>query len=256
MPDLTLLGTLVAQRQRPLEVDELAAIHAGLRRIAVDEHRKDVERRALATRLDGDPWRDALDGREPRGPDIDGDPSAKRGEDFRYAAWRARWGRWFVLRSYIQIYLLQGSFLLVISLPILLARRPGPGLGLLDLAGVMVWLAGFGFEAAADAQMGRFKRDPGNRGRIITTGLWRYSRHPNYFGEALMWWGLALIALSVPSGWPGLLGPLTITFLLRFVSGVPLLERKYEGRPDFQEYARRTNAFVPWFPKTPPPASA
>jgi len=176
-----------------------------------------------------------------------------RGEDFRYAAWRARWGKWFVLRSYVQVFLLQGAFLLAISTPVLLALRetggrPDAWAGV----GTAVWTFGFLFEAAADLQLARFKRKPENKGRIITTGLWKYSRHPNYFGEAVLWWGIFLIARPVPGGWFGLIGPLTITLLLRFVSGVPMLERKYRGRPDFEDYAGRTNAFVPWPPKSRP----
>jgi steroid 5-alpha reductase family enzyme len=173
----------------------------------------------------------------------------KRGEDFRYAAWRARWGRTFVLRSYLQIFMLQGFFLVLIAFPlILLGGRPDTALSLLDAAGLGVWLVGFLFETIGDAQLARFKRDPLHRGRIMTGGLWAYTRHPNYFGEALMWWGIFLVSLAVPGGWPGLVGPLTITLLLRFVSGVPLLEKKYAGRADFAAYARQVNAFLPWFP--------
>jgi len=175
----------------------------------------------------------------------------KKGEDYRYTAWRARWGKWFVVRSYLQVFLLQGFFLLVISLPLLLIlRAPDGRLGPLDMAGATVWLAGFVFEAVGDAQLARFKSRPENKGRIITTGLWRFTRHPNYFGEAVMWWGIFLIALSVPGGAFALASPLAITLLLRFVSGVPMLERKYRGRLDFEDYARRTNAFFPWIPKT------
>jgi steroid 5-alpha reductase family enzyme len=182
-----------------------------------------------------------------------------RGEDFRYTAWRSRWGRRFVLRSYLQIFLLQGLFLLLIAAPlILLGRSPLTPWSALDGAGLCVWIVGFLFEAVGDAQLTRFKRRPETRGRIMTGGLWTYTRHPNYFGEALMWWGIFLVSLSVPGGWPGLIGPLTITLLLRFVSGVPLLEKKYAGRPDFSAYARATNAFFPWFPKrrTPPSPGA
>ena len=173
-----------------------------------------------------------------------------RGEDFRYAAWRARWGRTFVLRSYLQIFMLQGFFMVLIALPlVLLARRPAAAWSALDAAGLGVWLIGFLFEAVGDAQLARFKRHPDHRGLIMEGGLWAYTRHPNYFGEALMWWGIFLVSLAVPGGWPGLLGPLTITLLLRFVSGVPLLERKYAGRADFAAYAGAVNAFLPWFPR-------
>lgn len=181
----------------------------------------------------------------------------KKGEDFRYAAWRAKWGRWFVLRSYLQVFLLQGLFLLVISGPVaLINSTPQTGLGWRDLAGGVLWLLGFVFEAAADAELARFKHAPGPKGRIMTEGLWRYSRHPNYFGEALMWWGIFVLALGSKGGWTSVASPLLITFLLRFVSGVPMLERKYRGNPEFQAYARKTNAFLPWFPKKGPGAAA
>jgi steroid 5-alpha reductase family enzyme len=174
----------------------------------------------------------------------------KRGEDPRYAAWRAKWGRWFVVRSYLQVFLLQGLFLLVISYPVILANssRPKP-LGPLGLAGAVVWAVGFLFEAVGDAQLARFKRDPGNRGKIMDKGLWRFSRHPNYFGESLMWWGIFLVALEVPYGWTTVVSPVLITFLLVRVSGIPMLEKKYAGNAEFQAYARRTSAFVPRFPK-------
>jgi steroid 5-alpha reductase family enzyme len=173
-----------------------------------------------------------------------------RGEDFRYARWRREWGRWFVLRSYIQVFLLQGAVMLIIAYPVLLVNHsPAESLTVLDFAGTAVWLFGFVFETVGDAQLAKFKRDPENRGKIITTGLWRYTRHPNYFGEAAMWWGIFLIALSVKGGATAVVSPMVITFMLVRVSGVTLLEKKYEGRPDFAAYARRTNAFLPWFPK-------
>jgi steroid 5-alpha reductase family enzyme len=181
--------------------------------------------------------------------------SRKRGEDFRYAAWRARWGRWFVLRSYLQVFLLQGLFLLIIGWPVaLINSTPQTGLGWRDLAGGMLWLIGFLFESAADAELARFKRQPSGKGRIMTEGLWRYSRHPNYFGEAVMWWGIFILALGSEGGWTALASPLLITFLLRFVSGVPMLERKYRGNAEFEAYARRTNAFLPWPRKVGPGA--
>jgi len=176
----------------------------------------------------------------------------KRGkpEDFRYAAWRKAWGRSFVLRSFFQIFMLQAVFLVLVSWPVWWVNLSrGRGLTWLDAAGAAVWLAGFLFEAVGDAQIERFKRDPANRGRIITSGLWRLSRHPNYFGEAAMWWGLFLIALSAPRGFTAVVSPMLITFLLLRVSGIPMLERKYAGRPDWEDYARRTSAFFPWFPK-------
>ncbi len=173
-----------------------------------------------------------------------------RGEDFRYAAWRRQWGRWFVLRSYLQVFLLQGGFLLLIALPlpIVHAAPAAPWTGF-DAAGTVLWGLGFAIEAASDAQLMRFRRSPARSGRFLQTGLWRLSRHPNYFGEAVQWWGIFLIGVSVPGGWRGVVSPIVITLLLRFVSGVPLLEKKHKGNPEFEAYAARTNAFVPWFPR-------
>jgi steroid 5-alpha reductase family enzyme len=120
----------------------------------------------------------------------------------------------------------------------------------LDLLGFLVWLTGFTFEAVADWQLSRFKADPANRGRVMKQGLWAYSRHPNYFGESLLWWGLFLIALATPYGWWALISPVLITFLLLKVSGVTLLEKDIvERRPEYREYLETTSAFIPWFPK-------
>jgi steroid 5-alpha reductase family enzyme len=173
-----------------------------------------------------------------------------KGEDYRYAKWRKDWGRWFVLRSYFQIFMLQGVFLYIISIPIILVHfSPREHFTLVDFLGVGVWCIGFIFEAVGDFQLKKFKKDPANKGKIITTGLWKYTRHPNYFGEVVMWWGIFLLALSVDNGWMAILSPLTISFLLLRVSGVTMLEKKYKGNPEFEAYAQRTNAFFPWFPK-------
>jgi steroid 5-alpha reductase family enzyme len=173
-----------------------------------------------------------------------------RGEDFRYQNFRRQWGKTVVWRSFLQVYLLQGTIILLISTPILLtAAAPGPPLGLFDFLGLLVFATGLLFEAVSDFQLLIFKKDPGNRGKIIMHGLWRYSRHPNYFGEALLWWGIFLLALPGPHGLYGLVAPLTIAFLLLKVSGIPMLEAKYQDDPLFQAYRQRTNAFFPWLPK-------
>ena len=173
-----------------------------------------------------------------------------KGEDFRYARWRKSWGKWFLPRSFFQIFMLQGFLLLVISYPVMMVKHSsGKSLTFLDAAGGILWLSGFFFEAVGDYQLRRFKAEPENRGKIMTTGLWRYTRHPNYFGEAGMWWGIFLIALSVELGFTALVSPLVITFLLLKVSGVTMLEKKYSGNPEFAEYARRTSTFFPWFSK-------
>ncbi len=173
-----------------------------------------------------------------------------RGEDFRYAKWRRDWGRWFVPRSFLQVFMLQGIFMLIIASPILLVNRSdGKGLTGLDGAGAFLWLIGFVFEAVGDYQLKRFKQKPENKGKIMTSGLWRYTRHPNYFGEAALWWGIFLIAFSVSGGWIAIVSPLTIGFLLLKVSGVAMLEKKYDGNEEYAAYARQTSAFFPWFPK-------
>ena len=173
-----------------------------------------------------------------------------RGEDFRYAQWRRDWGKWFFLRSLFQIFMLQGFILLVIAYPIILINHSSTGgIKVLDIIGVLLWLIGFFFEATGDYQLLKFKRRPENKGKIITQGLWKYTRHPNYFGETLIWWGFFLIALSVRNGWTAIISPLLITFLLLRVSGVTMLEKKYAGNKDFEDYAKRASPFIPWFPK-------
>ncbi|HUU38199.1 MAG TPA: DUF1295 domain-containing protein [Candidatus Desulfaltia sp.] len=173
-----------------------------------------------------------------------------RGEDFRYAKWRQDWGRWVVPRSFLQIFMLQGVFMLIIASPIVLVNRSSEeGLIVLDGLGAFLWLTGFLFEAVGDHQLKRFKQKPESKGKIMTSGLWKYTRHPNYFGEAALWWGIFLIALSVRGGWAAVVSPLTISFLLLKVSGVRMLEKKYAGNEEFGAYARRTSAFFPWFPK-------
>ena len=175
--------------------------------------------------------------------------SRGRGEDFRYRKWREEWGSNFVVRSFFQIYMLQGAVVLIVASPaILLMARPGGDPGLGDIAGAALWTLGFIFEAIGDYQLLVFKRDPVNRGRIITTGLWRYTRHPNYFGECTLWWGVFLVALGSPGSLWTIVSPLTINFLLLCVSGIPMLEKKYEGDAAFEEYKRRTSPLIPWFP--------
>ena len=174
-----------------------------------------------------------------------------KAEDYRYMAWRLEWGKWFYARSYLQVYLLQGALLFLIALPVLIINRVAGGtLGFLGGIGVGVWLFGFIFESVGDAELARFAKDPRNRGKILQSGLWRYTRHPNYFGEVVQWWGIGLVALGVARSWVGMIGPLTITILILKISGIPMLERKMAENPDFADYKRRTSVFVPRFPKT------
>ena len=173
-----------------------------------------------------------------------------KAEDYRYLAWRKEWGTWFYLRSYAQVYLLQGLLLFLIVLPVLLINKSaGTALGILDILGVAVWLFGFYFESVGDAQLAQFIKNPENKGKLMQKGLWAYTRHPNYFGEVAQWWGLWFIALSVPNGLLGIVGPITITFLILKVSGIPMLEKKMAENQEFAEYKRRVSVFIPMFPK-------
>ena len=119
-----------------------------------------------------------------------------------------------------------------------------------EYVGAAIFVFGIIFETVADQQMYSFKKDPANKGKLIKIGLWRYSRHPNYFGEAALWWGIYLIACGIKWGWVTFYSALSITLLIRYVSGVPFLEEKYSKRPDFQVYMKETNCFIPWFYRT------
>jgi steroid 5-alpha reductase family enzyme len=173
-----------------------------------------------------------------------------KAEDYRYLAWRQEWGKWFYLRSFAQVYLLQGACLFFTSLPVLIVNHSASGsFGVVNGIGDCLWLIGFLFELVGDAELARFVKDPRNCGKILQSGLWRYTRHPNYFGEVAMWWGIWLIAMGVPGAWFGVIGPVTITILILKVSGIPMLEKKMAQNPEFADYARRTSVFLPWFPK-------
>jgi len=172
-----------------------------------------------------------------------------RGEDPRYAEMRSRSGPGFRWRSLVTVFWLQAGIAWVVAWPLLLSIRRGGELGTLDLVGMTLFALGLALESAADAQLVRFRHDPSNRNRVLDRGLWRYSRHPNYFGEALVWWGLWLLAVAVGAWWT-VFSPLLMTWLLVRVSGVPMLEeRLVETRPGYARYIRRTPAFVPWFPR-------
>ena len=171
------------------------------------------------------------------------------GEDPRYAAMRAHHGSRFWWVSLFTVFWLQGALLWVVSLPLLAAATSAAPMGLWDAFGGGIFLLGFLTEAVADAQLVRFRADPANRGTVLDRGLWRYSRHPNYFGDAVLWWGLYLVGVG-GGGWWAFPGPLLMTFLLVKVSGVALLERTLiDARPGYADYVRRTSAFVPWPPR-------
>ena len=171
------------------------------------------------------------------------------GEDRRYQAIRERNQPHFEFKSLYLVFALQAVLAWIISLPLLGAiLNPSP-LGTLDLAGAALWLVGFIFEAGGDWQLTRFKADPANRGKVMDRGLWRFTRHPNYFGDFCIWWGFYLIAASAGAWW-SLAGPALMSVLLMRVSGVALLEKDIgERRPQYADYIRRTNAFFPWPPK-------
>jgi steroid 5-alpha reductase family enzyme len=170
------------------------------------------------------------------------------GEDRRYAAMRAARGPRFARESLATVFLLQAALMWVISLP-LQAAGSGAPLGPLDAAGALVALAGVAVEAVADAQLARFLARPGSRGRVLQEGLWRWSRHPNYFGDFVVWWGLGLLGLAAGAPW-SLVGPAVMSLLLLRVSGVTLLERTIgDRRPGYAAYAARTSAFFPWPPR-------
>lgn len=171
-------------------------------------------------------------------------------EDSRYQKWRNDWKNFFYIRSFFQVYILQGLLLLLIALPVIVIHTSQVStVSVFSYIGIFVWLVGFYFEVTADSQLKKFVSNPENKGQILQSGLWKYSRHPNYFGEVTMWWGIFLIALGMPNGYFAIIGPLTITFLILFVSGVPLLEKKYQDRADFKKYAQKTSIFFPLPPK-------
>lgn len=172
-------------------------------------------------------------------------------EDFRYANMRNTWDpKTFYIRMFVQIYLLQLVLNFLINLTTITTNLQDlAGWSLLATFGLVLWLIGFFFEAVGDRQLRQFRANPANKGTLIQTGLWRYTRHPNYFGEATQWWGIFLLAISGGRNYWLILSPLLITFFLLYVSGVPMLEKKYEGRSDWEDYKRRTPKFFPWLPK-------
>lgn len=169
-----------------------------------------------------------------------------RMEDVRYANWRAQWGRTQVWRSYLQVWVLQPLILFVFLVPVLnMLAWPSQPPGSLTYFGLAIWLVGFVFESLGDAQLAAFKAKPESKGRLMTTGLWSWTRHPNYFGEITMWWGIWLMVADLPGGWWTVLGPFGVTYLIWNVSGISMLEDLMRDRPGFREYAARTSKFFP-----------
>lgn len=172
-------------------------------------------------------------------------------EDYRYQSMRRRRGDAFPVTSLVTVFGLQGLVMFVVSLPILLAVTPAtPGIGPLAIVGVVVWGVGLFFETVGDAQLARFRANPETAGAIMDRGLWRYTRHPNYFGDACVWWGIFLVAAESGDGWFGLIGPVVMTFMLLRVSGVAMLERGlHKRREGYADYAARTATFFPRPPR-------
>jgi steroid 5-alpha reductase family enzyme len=172
-------------------------------------------------------------------------------EDFRYQAWRKTAGAAWWWRSFFQVFLMQAIILWIVAAPLLAAQisaRPNP-LIWLDTLAIPLWLIGFFFESVGDWQLRRFKAEPVNKGKVLDRGVWRYTRHPNYFGDATQWWAFYLIALAA-GGWWTLFSPLLMTILLLRVSGVTLLEKTLkEHKPGYKEYVESTPEFIPWFPR-------
>ncbi len=175
-----------------------------------------------------------------------------KGEDFRYQEFRRKYGAerywWF---SYFQVFLLQGALIMVVSLPLLgvNSQSGSGGLNWMDYLGMVVFTIGFFFEAGGDYQLARFKKNPNNKGKLLTTGFWKYTRHPNYFGDSSVWWSFGIFSIAAGSYWP-VIGSVIMTLLIIKFSGVALLEKSLnESKPQYRDYIRKTSPFFPWFPK-------
>ncbi len=171
--------------------------------------------------------------------------NAGQGEDYRYQAMRERQGPNFPVKSLFTVFWLQAILAWIVSLPLLAAIEGSIPLGVFDYLGMAFWAIGFYFESVGDFQLARFKKDPANRGKVLDSGVWRYTRHPNYFGDFMVWWGFFLLALG-SGGWWSFVGPLLMSVLLMRVSGAALLEKKLTtSRRGYEEYVRTTNGFFP-----------
>ncbi|MBY8991743.1 MAG: DUF1295 domain-containing protein [Candidatus Lokiarchaeota archaeon] len=177
-------------------------------------------------------------------------------EDYRYQAMRRRWKTNIVLKSFIRVYMFQGLVIFIVAFPVWFVNTSdNPSLKILDFSGITLWLGGiiwfigFLFETLGDYQLYKFKRNPENKGKVMDRGLWKYTQHPNYFGEVIQWWGIFVIALAVPFGFISVIGPFFITYMIIKVSGIRLLNFRYRADDKYAEYKKRTSAFFPWFPK-------
>ena len=173
------------------------------------------------------------------------------GEDWRYKAMRKKKGSKFGLISLVTVFGLQGVLMWTVSLPVMFGNGDAsPGVGPIAVMGIMLWIVGLSFEAVGDYQLAQFKKDPANATKVMDQGLWSLTRHPNYFGDALLWWGIGIVGAETGSGVIGFIGPVVMTFFLLKVSGVPMLERSLKKRREgYDEYVARTSGFIPRPPK-------
>ena len=175
-----------------------------------------------------------------------------KGEDFRYREFRRKFGEfnyWWI--SYFQTFLLQGILMWIISVTLfgISISSNETSLNIIDFIGILIWIIGFIFEAGGDFQMAKFKMNLLNKGKVLNTGFWRFTRHPNYFGDAAVWWGYGLLCIASGSPWY-IIGSVIMTLLIIKVSGVALLEKTLKNqKPEYFAYIQKTNSFFPWFPK-------
>lgn len=167
-------------------------------------------------------------------------------EDARYVELRKQWRGNLALNAYTRIFLLQGILATIASIAVIhINLSLVASLDMFAYAGLAIWIIGFLFESIGDIQLKQHLADSKNKGTLMTSGLWQYTRHPNYFGEATMWWGIFVIGLGTQFGWIGVVTPILVTSLVLFISGVPITEKRFEGRKGWKEYKRRTSKFVP-----------
>lgn len=171
-------------------------------------------------------------------------------EDWRYQKFRSEWAPNENVQAYLKVFVFQGLLMFLISLPQMLFIRDEKIInwGLMEVVGLIIWIQGFMFETLADWQLARFKKDVSNKGKVMTKGVWSLSRHPNYYGEVTLWWGFYIMLFNYVPWWTAI-GPLLITFFIVNVTGIALLEKRYEGNQEFEKYKGRTSVFFPWFPK-------
>jgi steroid 5-alpha reductase family enzyme len=171
-------------------------------------------------------------------------------EDYRYYKWRKDWGKWFYWRSFWQVFILQGILMAIVLLPAVDAlTKKIESINFFIIIGLLIWILGFVFETISDYQLLKFVKNRENKGKLLTSGLWQYSRHPNYFGEIIQWWGIWLMSLNFLTSYLTIIGPLTITILILKISGIPLLEEKMSKHPDWPDYQKKVNKLIPFFPK-------